>query len=53
MHIGKDDWKIVRKSYITEIKEFEDSVFTGKYCDPFVTQDYLKQLEENRKDIKR
>jgi amidophosphoribosyltransferase len=36
-----------------EIKEFEDSVFTGKYCDPFVTQDYLKQLEENRKDIKR
>ena len=36
-----------------EIKEFEDSVFTGEYCDPFVTQDYLKQLEENRKDIKR
>ena len=36
-----------------EIKEFEDSVFTGNYCDPFVTQDYLKKLEENRKDIKR
>ena len=36
-----------------EIKEFEDSVFTGEYCDPFVTQGYLKQLEENRKDIKR
>ena len=36
-----------------KIKDFEDSVFTGNYCDPFVTQDYLNQLEENRKDIKR
>ena len=33
-----------------KITEYEDSVFTGKYCDRNVTTEYLKKLEESRKD---
>ena len=33
-----------------KITEYEDSVFTGEYCDRNVTTEYLKKLEESRKD---
>ena len=33
-----------------KITEYEDSVFTGEYCDRFVTKDYLNNLEKSRKD---
>ena len=33
-----------------KITEYEDSVFTGEYCDHFVTKDYLNNLEKSRKD---
>ena len=33
-----------------KITEYEDSVFTGEYCDRFVTKDYLNNLENSRKD---
>ena len=33
-----------------KITEYEDSVFTGEYCDRNVTAEYLKKLEESRKD---
>ena len=33
-----------------KITEYEDSVFTGEYCDRNVTSEYLKKLEESRKD---
>ena len=36
-----------------KITKFEDSVFTGIYCDSFVTKKYLQKLEDNRQDIKR
>ena len=36
-----------------KIKKFEDSVFTGIYCDSFVTKKYLQKLEDSRQDIKR
>ena len=34
-----------------KITEYEDSVFTGNYCDSYVTKDYLNNLEKRRKDI--
>ena len=36
-----------------KITKFEDSVFTGIYCDSFVTKKYLQKLEDSRQDIKR
>ena len=33
-----------------DITKFEDSVFTGEYCDAFVTKKYLHELEAKRKD---
>ena len=33
-----------------KITKYEDSVFTGKYCDKFVTNDYLINLEKQRKE---
>ena len=32
------------------ITKFEESVFTGEYCDPCVTKEYLLNLENKRKD---
>ena len=36
-----------------KITEYEDSVFTGNYCDKHVTADYLDNLEKQRKDRSR
>ena len=36
-----------------KITEYEDSVFTGNYCDKYVTADYLDNLEKQRKDRSR
>jgi amidophosphoribosyltransferase len=36
-----------------KITEYEDSVFTGNYCDSYVTKDYLNNLEKRRKDVSR
>ena len=36
-----------------KITEYEDSVFTGDYCDKHVTADYLDNLEKQRKDRSR
>ena len=36
-----------------KITEYEDSVFTGNYCDKHVTADYLDNLEKQRKDQSR
>ena len=36
-----------------KITEYEDSVFTGNYCDKHVTADYLNNLEKQRKDRSR
>ena len=36
-----------------KITDYEDSVFTGKYCDKHVTVDYLDNLEKQRKDRSR
>ncbi|MFL2994362.1 MAG: hypothetical protein ACJZ1Y_01960 [Candidatus Neomarinimicrobiota bacterium] len=44
-----DDLRLSATIGNPEIKEFEDSVFTGKYCDPFVTQDYLKTIRRKPK----
>ena len=33
-----------------KITDYEDSVFTGNYCDKHVTADYLDNLEKQRKD---
>ena len=33
-----------------KITKYEDSVFTGKYCDKFVTKDFLMNLEKQRKE---
>ena len=36
-----------------KITDYEDSVFTGNYCDKHVTADYLDNLEKQRKDRSR
>lgn len=36
-----------------KITDYEDSVFTGNYCDKHVTVDYLDNLEKQRKDRSR
>ena len=36
-----------------KITDYEDSVFTGNYCDKHVTADYLDNLEKKRKDRSR
>jgi amidophosphoribosyltransferase len=36
-----------------KIKQFEDSVFTGKYCTSGVTENFLKELEISRLDSTR
>tara|TARA_B100000424_G_scaffold26916_1_gene18752 strand:+ start:520 stop:1977 length:1458 start_codon:yes stop_codon:yes gene_type:complete len=36
-----------------KITAYEDSVFTGNYCDKHVTADYLDNLEKQRKDRSR
>ena len=36
-----------------KITKYEDSVFTGNYCDKHVTADYLNNLEKQRKDRSR
>ena len=36
-----------------KITEYEDSVFTGNYCDKHVTVNYLDNLEKQRKDRSR
>ena len=36
-----------------KITAYEDSVFTGNYCDKHVTADYLNNLEKQRKDRSR
>ena len=36
-----------------KITKYEDSVFTGNYCDKHVTADYLDNLEKQRKDRSR
>ena len=36
-----------------KITKYEDSVFTGNYCDEHVTADYLNKLEKQRKDRSR
>ena len=45
-----EDLKLSASIGNPKITEYEDSVFTGEYCDRFVTKDYLNNLERNRKD---
>ena len=45
-----EDLKLSASIGNPKIHSFEDSVFTGKYYDRFVTKDYLNNLEKSRKD---
>ena len=45
-----EDLKLSASIGNPKIHNFEDSVFTGKYYDRFVTKDYLNNLEKSRKD---
>ena len=51
--IKKDDVSNPVAFVNPKITKFEDSVFTGIYCDSFVTKKYLQKLEDSRQDIKR
>ena len=48
-----DDLKRSSKICNPNIKNFEDSVFSGNYCTGDVTDQFLKNLEKSRIDSKR
>jgi amidophosphoribosyltransferase len=48
-----DDLKRSAQMGNPDIKNFEDSVFSGKYCTGDVTKQFLNNLEKSREDSKR
>ena len=48
-----DDLKRSAQMGNPDIENFEDSVFSGKYCTGDVTKEFLNNLENSREDSKR
>jgi len=51
IYLGLEDLKLSATIGNPKIKEFEDSVFTGKYRVGKITKQFLKNLENTRSDL--